>query len=1113
MLDSIIRFSLNHRSFTFFLAVVAAIAGWRAVQSSGVDVFPDLNRPTVAIMTEAAGLAPEEVEALVTRPIELVMVGATGVQRVRSSSALGLSIVWVEFDWGTDIFIDRQVVTERLQLARSRLPQGINPVMAPISSIMGEVMLIGLRSTREEADREAAKETAMLLRTIGEFNLRNRLLAVPGVSQVSVMGGILKQYQIITSPERLLSQNITLDQLVDAAQRASVLAGGGVMQRETRESVIRIQGQALTLQQILESPIVLRDPIPVRIGDVADVRFDGPVRRGDAGSWVRDTSVTPSRFVGGPAVILAVQKQPQVDTVQLDREIDRALAEMRTELPAHVVIDDQIFRQSRFIRAAVENVLDSIQEAAVWVVIVLMLLLGNARTSISSLISMPMSILLTFLVFEWLGIGVNTMTLGGIAVAIGDLVDDSIVDIENIYRRLKENFALPTENRRAIWDVVYAASCEVRNSIVYATAIVVLVVLPLFSLTGIEGRLFAPLGFAYLISLCCSLTVSLTLTPVLGYWLLPSDRFLSHAKEPWLTRLLKQLMSRVLHWTLPRATWILAAVLLFVVCACVSILGMGGEFLPEFNEGTFTVSLRLEPGTSLGESSRVASQVEKELFEIPEVEFVARRTGRAELDEHAEGVHSSEIDVGLYPHLVPKESGIWRWLAWLPLPKSWSHESRGRSMPEVAEEIRDRISYLPGVAVNVGQPISHRIDHMMSGIRAQVAVKIYGSDLQRLRQLGYEIEFAMRSIQGVVDLQVEPQVEVSQVRMQIRREIASRHGLAPSDIAKWLETAYQGKVLAQILDGDRFHGLVVWYDEASRRDPQTVNDTVIETPSGRRLSLGQLVEIVDTTGPNMLNREDGQRRFVVYCNVQNRDLARAVGDIESAIAPIRDQLKREDAGYRIELSGQFEAQQEANRKLILFGILSIVGILFLLQKAVKSWTAALQILVNVPLAALGSVALLLIVNRPDWSQLAAEPVYRWPLVWTSATTLSVAHLVGFITLIGIVCRNGILMVAHYIQLIEVEGQPFSKETIIRGSLDRLPPVLMTAMTSFIGLAPLLFSVGEPGKEILHPLALVVFGGMLSSTLLDQLVTPALFYRFSARKYLKQPPAVNPPTSE
>jgi CzcA family heavy metal efflux pump len=1103
MLDSIIRFSLNHRSLAFLVATVVAVAGWRSVASSRVDVFPDLNRPTVAIMTEAAGLAPEEVESLVTRPIELVMVGATGVQRVRSSSALGLSIVWVEFDWGTDVSLDRQVVTERLQLARSRLPSGINPVMAPISSIMGEVMLIGLRSNHADQGPDAALESAMQLRTIGEFELRNRLLALQGVSQVSVMGGVLRQYQIVTSPERLLSQNVTLDQLVDAAQRASVLAGGGVMQRGTRESVIRIQGQALTLQQIAESPIVLREPIPVRIGDVAEVRFDGPVRRGDAGSWIRDPASNASRFKGGPAVILAVQKQPQVDTVKLDREIDRALAEMRQELPDHVVIDDQIFRQSRFISAAVDNVLSSIQEAALWVVIILVLLLGNIRTSISSLVSMPMSILLTFLVFDWLKIGINTMTLGGIAVAIGDLVDDSIVDIENIYRRLRENFGLDPEHRKPIWDVVYKASCEVRNSIVYATAIVVLVVLPLFSLTGIEGRLFAPLGVAYLISLSCSLVISLTLTPVLGYWLLPSDRFLSQAKEPWLTRVLKRLMGTVLHWTLPRASWILGAVLLFVVFACVSILGMGGEFLPEFNEGTFTVSLRLEPGTSLGESVRVASQVEKELFQIPEVQYVARRTGRAELDEHAEGVHSSEIDVGLTPHMVPKSGTLWKAMAWLPIPKSWSHETRGRGMSEVAEEIRDRISYLPGVAVNVGQPISHRIDHMMSGVRAQVAVKIFGTDLQRLREIGYDVEYAMRSVPGVVDLQVEPQVEVSQVRMQIRREIASRHGLAPSDIAKWLETAYQGKVLSQILDGDQYFGLVVWYDEASRRDPKTVNDTVIETPSGRRLSLGQLVEVIDTTGPNMLNREDGQRRFVVYCNVQNRDLARAVADIESAIDPIREQLRQENAGYRLGLSGQFEAQQEANRKLIFYGILSIVGILFLLQKAVKSWSAAIQILVNIPLAALGSVALLLIVNRPDWNQLMAEPVYRWPLVWASATTLSVAHLVGFVTLVGIVCRNGILMVSHYIHLIEEEGMPFSKETIIRGSLDRLPPVLMTAMTSFIGLAPLLFSAEEPGKEILHPLALVVFGGMLSSTLLDQLVTPALFYRFSAGRYRKQ----------
>jgi CzcA family heavy metal efflux pump len=1101
MIDSVIRFSLQHRALTLFGALAIAVAGMMAVQSSRVDVFPDLNRPTVVIMTEAAGLAPEEVEALVTRPVELLMVGATGVQRVRSSSALGLSIVWVEFDWGTDIFIDRQIVTERLQLARSRLPEGVNPVMAPISSIMGEVMLLGLRSNRTELDQESAMETAMQLRTLGEFHLRNRLLAVRGVSQVTVMGGILKQYQIITSPQRLLAQNVTLEQVVEAAQKSSLLAGGGVMQRDTRESVIRIQGQALTLQEIEESPVVLRDPIPVRIGDVAEVRFDGPVRRGDSSSWQRSDE-DPTRFVGGPAVILAVQKQPQVDTVQLDREIDLALQELRQELPKHVVIDDQIFRQSRFIHAAVENVLASIREAGLWVVVVLMMLLGNIRTSISSLVSMPLSILLTFLVFYWCEIGINTMTLGGIAVAIGDLVDDSIVDIENIYRRLRENFNLQKELRQPVWDVVYNASREVRNSIVYATAIVVLVVIPLFSLTGIEGRLFAPLGFAYLISLACSLLVSLTITPVLGYWLLPSDRFLSRTKEPWLTRTLKLMMDRLLRWTLPNATWVLCIVLVLVSGVCISVLGMGGEFLPELNEGTMTVSLRLEPGTSLKESVRIATQVERELFDIPEVASVARRTGRAELDEHAEGVHVSEIDVGLFPHHVPKSSWMGRLVAWLPLPQGWTHDRTGRPMNEVAAEIRERISYLPGAAVNVGQPISHRIDHMMSGIRAQIAVKVYGLDLQKLRQTAYEIEYAMRSVEGLVDLQMEPQVEVSQVRMQIRREIAARHGLAPSDIAKWLETAYQGRVVSQILDGDQYFGLVVWYDEASRRDPQTVNDTVIETPAGRRMSLGQLVEIIDTTGPNVLNREDGQRRVVVYCNVQGRDLANAVADIEAVIEPIRERLKQEDRGYRIQLSGQFQAQQDANRRLILFGVLCTLGILFLLHKAVGSWTAAIQILVNIPLAAFGSITMLLFVNMPDLKDLLAAPWYRWPMVWASETTLSVAHLVGFITLIGIVCRNGILMVSHYIHLIEVEGLPFCQETIIRGSLDRLTPVLMTAMTSFIGLAPLLFGANEPGKEILHPLALVVFGGMLSSTLLDQLVTPALFYRFSARHYRK-----------
>jgi CzcA family heavy metal efflux pump len=1100
MFDTIIRFSLNNRLVVALLSVMAVVVGLRVIATTSVDVFPDLNRPTVTIMTEAPGLAPEEVEALVTRPIEWMMNGATGVQRVRSSSAIGLSIVWVEFDWGSDIYIDRQIVTERLAMARSRMPGDVDPVMAPISSIMGEIMLLALRSTQPAEDLKASAHQAMEMRSFGEFTLRNRLLSLEGVSQVSVMGGILKQYQVITSPQKLLSQNVTLQELTDAASRANVVAGGGVMQRSPRESVVRIQGQSITLEDIGSTPIQWREPIPVRIRDVADVQWGGPTRRGDGGSWRRIDSDPTRPFEGGAAVMLAIQKQPQADTLKLDRAIQELVQEIRSELPPGVVLDTEIFRQSRFISAAIDNVLESVTDGAIWVVVVLVILLGNVRTSISSLVSMPTSILLTFVVFEFFGMGINTMSLGGIAVAIGDLVDDSIVDIENIYRRLRENQQLPSALRRDAWNVVYDASCEVRNSIVYATAIVVLVIVPLFFLSGIEGRLFAPLGMSYLIALSCSLLVSLTLTPVLGYWLLPQARFLERQQEPWLTRGLKGLMARVLRWTLPRSNGILAMTLVAVVLSMGAIFGMGGEFLPTLHEGTLTVSLQLEPGTSLDESVRVAQQVEKTLFEIPEVMSVARRTGRAELDEHAEGVHSSEIDVGLIEHQVPKAEWYARVLRWIPILHLWSYETRGRPLAEVVEDVRDRIAAIPGAAVNVGQPISHRIDHMMSGIRAQIAVKAFGPDLQELRRTGYELETAMGSVAGVVDLRMEPQVEISQVRMEIRREEAARHGLAPGDIAQWLETAYQGRVVSQVLEQDRFYGLVVWYDEASRLDPSAVHETVIETPSKRRLALGQLVDVLDTTGPNVLHRENSQRRVVVSCNVHDRDLTSVVADIRTAIEPIQRQLAERQQGYRLQLSGLFESQQEANRRLFGLGLLCCVGILMLLVKAVGSWSAALQVMVNIPLALLGAVLMLLAVNRPDWDVLTAAPWVQWPSVWIGATTLSVAHWVGFITLIGIVSRNGIMMISHYNHLIEKEGLPFSQETIIRGSLDRLLPVLMTAMTSFIGLTPLLFGAGQTGKEILHPLAIVVFGGMLSSTLLDQLVTPALFYRFSASRY-------------
>ncbi len=997
---------------------------------------------------------------------------------------------------------------------------------------MGEIMLLALRSDSPAKSPAEADAKAMELRTLAEFTVRNRLLAVEGVSQVSVMGGILRQYQVLTSPTRLAARNVTLAQLTDATTKANVLAGGGVMNRGDKESLLRIQGQSLTLEEIAATPILWREQIPIRIGDVADVVFGGPIQRGDASAVFKidadahyavnhpkeyeqsksyeqlvdqalegksDRTITkPYRELrGGTAVMLTIQKQPDADTIALDKRIDLVLESLKRELPPDIKIEAEIFRQSHFIEAAVANVSEAVRDGAIWVVVILFLLMGNFRTSISSLTSMPLSILLTIIVFYIFGITINTMTLGGIAVAIGDLVDDSIVDIENIYRRLRENKQLPSAEQKAPIDIIFSASSEIRNSIVYATLIVVLVVVPLFMMSGLEGRLFAPLGIAYIVALLCSLAVSLTFTPVLASVLLPSAPFLAVKREPLFMRWLKSIDERILRWTLNRPRLVLGSVGVLVMISCLTLPWMGGEFLPPFNEGTATINLRLEPGTSLGESQRLAARVESILVEVPEVLSVARRTGRAELDEHAEGVNNTEFEVRFAEHKTDKQGWYYTVLRAVPVAHLWSFEYRGRPQEEVFADLRDRISSIPGAAVNIGQPISHRLDHMMSGIRAQIAVKVFGPDLRELRTAAYDIQARMQSIEGIVDLQIEPQIEISQVQMRVKREQAARYGLAPGDVAELLETAFKGRVVSQVIEDDKYFSLVVWYDEDSRRDPKVIEETIIETPSGAKVALSQVAEVLDTTGPNVLNRENVQRRVAVFCNVQGRDLSSVVADIKTTLLPVEESLRDLPGEYYLNYSGQFEAQQEATLRLWGLAVLSLIGVYLLLLKALGSQRAALQVIANVPLAAFGAIIALLVVNRPSMAEFAQQTWYTWPIVWIQATHLSLAHWVGFITLIGIVSRNGIMMISHYQHLMEVEGMPFGKEMIIRGSLERLAPVMMTAMTSFIGLVPLLFGYGEPGKEILYPLSVVLFGGMLASTILDQVVTPALFYLFGS----------------
>lgn len=1095
MLDRVIGFSLQNRGLVLLAALALVVGGSYQLARTPVDVFPDLNRPTVTVLTEAPGLAPEEVELLVSRPIEYQLNGATGVKRVRSASGIGLSVVWVEFEWGTDIHRDRQVVAEKLQLVRERLPRDANPVMAPISSIMGEVMLVGLRPSDPPKTPEDDIRVGMEIRTFGEFAVRNRLLAVDGVSQVTVMGGHLKQYQVLTSPARLAAQNVTLQQLGEAAEKANVLAGGGVMEREAKESLIRISGQTLALRDIEETPVVWRDGRPVRIKDVADVRFSGPVRRGDGSVRVRDGE----RIAGGSSVILAIQKQPTANTLDLTPKLDRALEDLQRDAPPGVVVERRVFRQADFIQAAIDNVVEAIRDGTFWVFVVLLIFLASIRTSVITLTAIPLSIFVTVLVFSYFGITINTMTLGGIAVAVGELVDDAIVDVENIYRRLRENRLKPVPE--PVLKVVFRASSEVRNSIVYATLIVCLVVLPLFALSGLEGRMFAPLGLAYLVSLAASLAVSLTVTPVLASYLLPSSANRGHGRDPFVLRGLKWLDAKLLRFTLRHPRPILVGSLLLAVVTMSAVFGMGSEFLPAFNEGTITVGLQLPPGTSLAESQRVASLAELSLLRIPEVAAVSRRTGRAEQDEHAEGVNSSEIDVRLTPYERPKPGVSAAVLRAVPGLHGYGVEREGRPPDQVLADIRDRVGSIPGVTANVGQPISHRLDHIMSGVRAQVAVKVFGPGLSELRASAQEVQDAMSRVPGVVDLQVEPQVEISQVRLRVKRDEAARYGLAPGDVARLLETAYKGRAVSTVLDGEKSFSLVVWYDAASRSDPSVIGQTILDTPSGRKVALSQVADVLDTTGPNTLNHENVQRRIVVSCNVQGRSLGDVVADIRSAIRPAEERLRAKGGEYRIEEDGQFRAQQEASTRLLVFGAAALVGVFLLLCRCLGSWRAALMVLgVNVPLAGLGAVAALLILNRPDPAALEGLAWWKWPGIWTQASTLSVAHWVGFITLIGIVSRNGIMMIAHYVHLMKEEGEVFGEAMIVRGSLERLAPVLMTAAVAVIGLVPLALGKGQTGKEILHPLAIVVIGGLITSTLMDQVVTPAVFLLFGRKVY-------------
>lgn len=1033
MFDRIIKFSLTHRLFVVACAAFILVYGTWVTLRLPVDVFPDLNRPTVTILTEAGGFAPEEVETLITLPIEVSLNGLPGLERVRSTSGIGLSVVYLEFSWGTDIFRNRQIVAEKLAIAKEQLPPDVTPIMGPISSIMGEIQFVGL-SSRDPA------MTPMELRTIADWTLRPRLLAIRGVSQVIPIGGEVKQYQILLSSEALRKKNLTLADIQHNLTHLSQNTTGGFINLENQEYLIRHLGRINSLEQIAETNIGSVMGYPVKVSDVAEVKVGAQIKRGDA-------SVNAS-----PAVILGIQKQPGANTIALTKQIAQELKNIQTTLPKGVEVNANLFKQAEFIEHSIHNVKEALRDGAILVTIVLFLFLLNFRTTAITLTAIPLSFVITAIVFQLFHIGINTMTLGGLAVAIGELVDDAIVDVENVFRRLKENrhAGIPKPALRVIFD----ASSEVRNSIVFATIIVVLVFIPLFAMGGLEGRFFAPLGIAYVVSLIASLFVSLTITPVLCHYLLRNMKHLDH-EDGWLVKKLKHFDEKVLREALEHPNRIIFGTLGLFLISVATIPFMGREFLPSFNEGTAMLTVILPPGVSLPYSNEIGTKAEKLILKTPEVKSVSRRTGRAEMDEHAEGVNNSEIDVDFHQD--------------------------GRNRNVVLEEIRNRLTQeIPGISVNVGQPISHRLDHMMSGVKAQLAIKIFGPDLDTLRGAAAQVQNAVKDVKGLVDLQVEPQVLVPQLKVELLRDEFRKYNLIVGEVADQLEMALEGKVTASILDGQRMHGIFMRLDDESRGDLERIKTIAIKNmPDGSKVALEKVADVFTSKGPNVINRENLQRRIVVQANSAGRDLGSLVDEVKKRIEK-NVKLPRD---YYVVYGGQFESQQNASRQMFWLGLLSILGVFLVLFAHFRSAFIAFQIMLNIPMALIGSVI----------------------AIYLSDGVLSIASMVAFVTLCGIASRNGIMMISHYLHLMGEEGEAFTKSMVVRGSLERLVPVLMTALTAILALVPLVLSKGAPGKEILHPVAVVIVGGLLSSTLLDMWVTPVVFYRFgraSAEKYLR-----------
>ncbi len=1021
MLNKIISFSLHNRLIVLVSAVLLMVAGLYTAKTMDVDVFPDLNAPTVVVMTEANGMAPEEVEQLVSFPLETAVNGATDVRRVRSSSTMGFSILWVEFDWGTDIYRARQIVSEKIATVRDALPPNVgSPTLGPQSSILGEMMFVALT-----ADSTSMQD----LRTLADWVIRPRILATGGVAQVAVLGGEIKEYQILLDPARMKHYGIALNEVHNVVQGMNQNASGGVLYEYGNEYIVRGILSTNDTEELGNAVVKTVDDVPILLHDIAEVRV---------GNRSPKTGVASHR--GKPAVMVTITKQPNTSTLDLTEKVDRALADLQKNLPADVRMSTDIYRQERFINSSIDNVKTSLLEGGIFVVVVLFVFLMNVRTTLISLVTIPLALVVSILTLNLLGLTINTMSLGGMAIAIGSLVDDAIVDVENVFKRLRENRNLPPEQRAPVLSVVFEASREVRMPILNSTLIIIASFVPLFFLTGMEGRLLAPLGIAFITALCASTLVALTLTPVLCSYLLGKGKGNgdeTEEKEPIVARKLKEGYARLLAFSIRHRRVVLSATGVLFIAALVIFFNLGRSFLPPFNEGSFTINVSTLPGISLEESDKLGRRVEEILLSIPEIQTVGRKTGRAELDEHALGVNSSEIEA---PFILDE-----------------------RSKDELSAEVRHRLSAIPGISVEVGAPITHRIDAMLSGTRANIAIKLFGTDLNHMYALGNRIKETIAGVEGLADLNVEQQVERAQLQIKPKRHLLAKYGISLPEFGRIVSTLLSGETVSMVYEGNRAFDLVVKVGDDSRTSMESIRNIIIDA-NGRKIPLGNIAEVTSAMGPNTINRENVARKIVISANVAERDLISVVDDVRRLI----DENITLPEGYHVEYGGQFESEQAASRTLLIASVFSVLVIFLLLFSQFRNAVQSLLILLNLPLALIGGVL----------------------AIWFTGGVISIPAIIGFISLFGIATRNGMLLIARYNDLL-AEGMSVH-EAVMHGSADRLNPILMTALTSALALIPLVVSGDLPGNEIQSPMAQVILGGLFTSTLLNGFIVPIMY---------------------